>query len=130
MNLRKLPTDINKNRNVTLMQVSPQAAKKASYDGATNKQCRPAHQQSTKMTVTETYTNFADKPKPTQSQGTVVATEEAGTDGTTNVHCRSINYDNMKTTAMKLPTDFVKLTGTDTLTSVTGGGQYGQHRWY
>ena len=92
------------------MQVSSQVAGKTSSDGATNKQCRPAHRQSTKTTVTETYTNFADKPKPTQSQGTVVATEEAGTDGTTNVPCRSIDYDNMKTTAMKLPTDFVKLT--------------------
>ena len=37
--------------------------------GGHNKQCRPAHRQSTKTTVTETYTNFADKPKPTQSQG-------------------------------------------------------------
>ena len=92
MNLRKLPTDMNKNRNVKLMQVSSQVAEKASSDGATNKQCRPAHRQSTKTTVTETYTNFADKPKPTQSQGTVVATEEAGTDGTTNVQCRSIDY--------------------------------------
>ena len=109
MNLRKLPTDMNKNRNVKLMQVSSQVAEKASSDGATNKQCRPAHRQSTKTTVTETYTNFADKPKPTQSQGTVVATKEAGTDGTTNVQCRSIDYDNMKTTAMKLPTDIVKL---------------------
>ena len=110
MNLRKLPMHMNKNRNVKLMQVSSQVAEKASSDGATNKECRPAHRQSTKMIVTETYTNFADKPKPTQSQGTVVATEEAGTDGTTNVQCRSIDYDNMKTTVMKLPTDFVKLT--------------------
>ena len=99
--------DMNKNRNVKLRQVSSQVAEKASSDGATNKQCRPAHRQSTKTTVTETYTNFADKPKPTQSQGTA---EEAGTDGTTNIQCRSINYDNMKTTVMKLPTDFVKLT--------------------
>ena len=109
MNLKKSPMDMNKNRNVKLMQVSSQVAENASSDGATNKQCRPAHRQSTKTTVTETYTNFADKPKPTQSQGTVVAAEDAGTDGTTNVQCRSIDYDNMKTTVMKLPTDFVKL---------------------
>ena len=63
MTLRKLPTDMNKNRNVKLMQVSSQVAEKASSDGATNKQCRPAHRQSTKTTVTEAYTNFADKPK-------------------------------------------------------------------
>ena len=103
MNLRKLPTDMNKNRNLKLMQVSSQVAEEASSDGATNKQCRPAHRQSTKTTVTETYTNLADKPKSTQSQGTVVATEEAGTDGTTNVQCRLIDYDNMKTTTMKCP---------------------------
>ena len=109
MNLRKSPMDMNKNRNVKL-KVSSQVAEKASSDGATNKQCRPAHRQSTKTTVTETYTNFADKSKPTQSQGTAVAAEEAGTDGTTNVQCRSIDYENTKTTVMKLPTDFVKLT--------------------
>ena len=103
MNLRKSPTDMN----VKLMQVSSQVA---GSDGATNKQCQPAHRQSTKTTVTETYMNFADKPKPTLSQGTAVAAEEAGTDGTTNVQCRSTDYDNMKTTVMKLPTDFVKLT--------------------
>ena len=110
MNLRKSPMDMNKNRNVKLMQVSSQVAERASSDGSTNKQCQPAYRPSTKTTVTETYTNFADKPKPTQSQGTAVAAEEAGTDGTTNVQCRSIDYDNMKTTVMKLPTDFVKLT--------------------
>ena len=102
--------DMNKNRNVRLMQVSSQVAEKASSDGTTNKQCRSAHRQSTKTTVTETYTNFGDKPKPTQSQGTVVATEEAATDGTTNAQCRSSDYVNMKTTVMKLPKDFVKLT--------------------
>ena len=120
--------DMNKIRNVKRMQVSSQVAEKASSDGATNKQCRPAHRQSTKTTVTETYTNFADKPKPTQSQGTVVAAEKAGTDGTMNVQCLSIDYDNMKTTVMKLPTDFVKLT--EPLTSVAGCGQGGPHRWY
>ena len=99
--------DMNKNRNVKLMQVSSQVVERASSDGTTNKQCQPAYRQSAKTTVTETYTNFADKPKPTQSQGTAVAAE---TDGTTNVQCWSIDYDNMKTTVMKLPTDFVKLT--------------------
>ena len=102
--------DMNKNRNVKLMQVSSQVAERASSDGAANKQCRPAYRQSTRTTVTETYTNFADKPKPTQSQGTAVAAKEAGTDGTTNAQCRSIDYDNTKTTIMKLPSDFVKLT--------------------
>ena len=63
MNLRKSPLDMNKNRNVKLMQVSSQVAERASSDGATNKQCQPAHRQNTKTTVTETYTNFADKPK-------------------------------------------------------------------
>ena len=62
MNLRKSPMDMNKNRNVKLMQVSSQVAEKASSDGATIKQCQSAYRQSTKTTVTETYTNFADKP--------------------------------------------------------------------
>ena len=110
MNLRKPPMDMNTNRNVKLTQVSPQVAERASSDGATDKQCQPAYRQSVKTTVIEKYTNFADKPKPTQSQGTAVAAEEAGTDGTTNVQCRSMAYDNMKTTVMKLPTDFVKIT--------------------
>ena len=110
MNLRKSPMDMNTNRNAKLMQVSSQVAEMASSDGATIKQYQSAYRQSTKTTVTETYTNFADKPKPTQYQGTAVAAEEAGTDGTTNVQCRSIDYDNMKTTVMKLPTDFVKFT--------------------
>ena len=110
MNLRKPPMDMNTNRNVKLTQVSSQVAERASSDGATNKQCQPAYRQSTKTTVIETYTSFADKPKPIQSQGTAVAAEEAGTDGTTNVQCRSIAYDNMKTAVMKLPKDFVKIT--------------------
>ena len=110
MNLRKSPMDMNTNRNVKLMQVSSQVAERASSDGATIKQCQSAYRQSTKTTVTETYANFADKPKPTQYQGTAVAAEEAGTDGTTNVQGRSIDYDNMRTTVMKLPTEFVKFT--------------------
>ena len=89
MNLRKSPMDMNKNRNVKLMQVSSQVAERASSDGATIKQYKSAYRQTTKTTVTETHTNFADKPKPTQSQGTAMAAEEAGTDGTTNVQCRS-----------------------------------------
>ena len=107
-NLRKSPMDMNTNRNAKLMQVSSQVAERASSDGATIKQYQSAHRQITKTTVTETYANFADKPKPTQYQGTSVAAEEAGTDGTTNVQCRSIDDDYMKTTVMKLPTDFVK----------------------
>ena len=110
MNLRKSPMDMNTNRNAKLMQVSSQVADRASSDGATIKQYQSAYRQSTKTTVTETYTNFADKPKPTQYQGTAVAAEQAGTDGTTNVQCRSIDYDNMKMTVTKLPTDFVKFT--------------------
>ena len=98
MNLRKPPMDMNKNRNVKLMQVSSQVAERASSDGATDQQCQPAYRQSTKTTVTETYTSFADKPRPTQSQGTAVAAEDAGTDGTTNVQCRSIDSDSVKTT--------------------------------
>ena len=110
MNLRKSPMDMNINRNVKLMQVSSKVAEKASSDGTTNIQCRPAHRLSTETTITEAYTNFADKPKPTLSQRPVVTAEEAGTDGIRITQCRSNNYDNMKTTVMKLPTDFVKLT--------------------
>ena len=102
--------DIEQKRNVKLMQVSSQVAEKASSDGTTNKQCRPAHRQSTRTTVTEMYTNFADKPKLTLSQRPAVAAEKAGTDGTVSVQCRTNDYDYMKTTVMKLPTDFVKLT--------------------
>ena len=76
MNLRKSPMDMNKNRKVKLMQISSQVAEKASSDGTTNKQCRPAHRQSTKTTVTEMYMNFADKPKPTLSQRPAVAAVE------------------------------------------------------
>ena len=94
MNLRKSPMDMITNRNAKLMQVSSQVAERASADGDTIKQCQSAGRQSTKTTVTETYTNFAGKSKPTQNQGTAVVAEEAGTDGTTNVQCRSIDYDN------------------------------------
>ena len=100
--------DMNINRNVKLIQVSSQVAEKASSDGTTNKQCRPVHRQSTKTTVTDVYTNFADKPKPTLYQRPAVAAEEAGTDGTIDVQCRSNDHDYMKTTVMNLPTDFVK----------------------
>ena len=71
------------------MQVSSKVAEKASSDGTTNKQCRPAHRLSTETTVTEAYTNFADKPKPTLSQRPVVTAEEAGTDGIRIIQCRS-----------------------------------------
>ena len=110
MNPRKLPTGMNKNQNVKLMQVSSQVAETASSDGAIDKQCRPVHRQSTQTTVTGRYTNFADKPRPTRCQGTAVTAKGAGTDGTTNIQCRSMNYDNMRTTVMKMPTDFVNLT--------------------
>ena len=118
--------DMNINRNVKLMQVSSKVAEKASSDGTTNKQCRPVHRQSTETTVTDAYTNFADKPKPTLSQRPAVAAEEAGTDGTIDVQCRSNDHDYMKTTVMNLPTDFVKVTKP----SVAGWGQGGPHRWY
>ena len=110
MKFRKSPMDIVENRNVKPMQVSSQVAEKASSDGTTNKQCRAAHRQSTRTTVTEMHTNFADNPKPTLSKGPAIAAEEAGTDGTVNVQCQSNDHDYMKTTVMKLPTDFVKLT--------------------
>ena len=102
--------DMNINRYVKLMQVSSNVAEKASSDGTTNKQCRPVHRQSTEMTVTDAYTNFAAKPKPTLSQGPAVAAEEAGTNGTIDVQCRSNDHDYMKTTVMNLHTDFVKVT--------------------
>ena len=101
--------DMNINRNVKLIQVSSQVAEKASSDGTMNKQCRPVHRQSTETTVTDAYTNFADKPKPTLYQRPAVTTEEAGTDGTIDVQCRSNDHDYMKTTVMNLPTDFVKI---------------------
>ena len=102
--------DRNINRNVKLMQVFSNVAEKASSDGTTNKQCRPEDWQGTETTVTETYTNFADKPKPTLSQRPAVAAEEAGTDGTIDMQCRSNDDVYMMTTVMKLPTDFVKVT--------------------
>ena len=108
MNLRKMPMDMNINRNAKLMQVSSKVADGS--DGTTNKQCRPVHRQSTETTVTDAYTNFADKPKPTLSQRPAVAAEEARTDGTIDVQCRSNDHDYMKTTVMNLPTDFVKVT--------------------
>ena len=66
-----------------------------------------------KTTVTEVYRNLADKPEPTQYQGTAVAAvaaEGTGTDGTTNVRDRLIDRKNRRTTVMKLPTDCVKFT--------------------
>ena len=61
-------------------------------------------------TITDEYTNFADKAKPTLYQRLAVAAEEAGTDGTIDVQCRSNDHDYMKTTVMNLPTDFAKIT--------------------
>ena len=102
--------DMNTNRYEKLVQFPPRGAERASSDGVTIEQCQSAYRQSTKTTVTEVYTYFADKPEPTLYQGTAVAAEEAGTDGTTNVQGRSIDCDNMRTTVMKLPTDCVKFT--------------------
>ena len=85
MNLRKSPMDMNTNWYEKLMQVPPRGAERASSDGVTIEQCQPVDQKRTKMTVTEIYTNFADKSEPTLYQGTAVAAEEAGTDGTTNL---------------------------------------------
>ena len=110
MNLRKSPMDMNTNRYEKLVQVPSRGADRSSSDGVTIEQCQSAYRQSTKTTVTEVYTNFADKPEPTQYQGSAVSAEEAGTDGTTNVQGWSIDCDNMKTTVMKLPTDCVKFT--------------------
>ena len=102
--------DMNTNRYEKLVQVPPRGAERASSDGVTIEQCQPVDQQKTKTTITEVYTNFADKPEPTLYQGTAVAAEEAGTDGTTNVRGRSIDWNIMKTTVMKLPTDCVTRT--------------------
>ena len=102
--------DMNTNRYEKLVQVPSRGAERASSDDATIEQCQSAYRQSMKTTVTEVYTNFADKPKPTQYQGRAVAVEEAGTDGTTNIQCRSIDCDNMRTPVIKLPTDCVKFT--------------------
>ena len=85
--------DMNINRNVKLIQVSSRVAEKASSDGTTNKQCRPVHRQSTDTTVTDAYTNFADKPKPTLYQRPAVAAEEAGTDGTIDVQRSQLYKD-------------------------------------
>ena len=84
MEITKSPMNIVENRNVKPMQVSSQVAEKASSDGTTNKQCRAAHRQSTRTTVTKVHTNFADNPKPTLSQRPAVAAEEAGTGATVN----------------------------------------------
>ena len=102
--------DMNTNRYEKLVQVSPRGAERASPDGVTIEQCQSADRQSTQTTVTEVYTNVADKPEPTLYQETAVAGEEAGTNGHTNVWGRSIDCDIMKTTVMKLPTDCVKFT--------------------
>ena len=110
MDITKSPMDIVENWKVKPMQVSPHEAEMARSDGTTNKQCRAAHWQSTKTTVTHAHTDFADIPKPSLSQRPAVAAEEARTVGTANVQCRSNDPDYMKTTVMKLPTDFVKLT--------------------
>ena len=69
MDITKSPRDIVENRNVKPMQVSSQAAEKASSDGTTNKQCRGAHRQSTRTTITKVHTDFADIPKPTSLRG-------------------------------------------------------------
>ena len=90
MKITKSPMDIVENRNAKPMQVSSQVAEKASSDSTTNKQCRAAHRQSTRTTVTKVHTNFADIPKPTLSQKPAVAAEEARTNGTVNVQCRLI----------------------------------------
>ena len=88
MDITKSPRDIVENRNVKPMQVSSQVAEKASSDGTTNKQCRAAHRQSTRMTVTKVHTDFADIPKPTLSQRLAVVAEEARTVSSVNVQCR------------------------------------------
>ena len=123
MDITKSPMDIVENRNVKLMQVK---AEKASSDGTTNKQCRAAHRQCTRTTVTKVHTDFADITKPTLSQRPAVAAEEARTVCTVNVQCRSNDQYYMKTTVMKLPTAY----GIDTLVSVAGCGQGSPHRWY
>ena len=85
INLRKSPMDMKTNRYEQLVQVPARGAEGAGSDGVTIEQCRSAYRQSTETTVTEVYMNSADKPEPTQYQGTAVAAEEAGTDGTTKV---------------------------------------------
>ena len=64
MDIKKSPMDI---------------VEKARSDGTMNKQCRAAHWQSTKTTVTHAHTDFADIPKPSLSQRPAVAAEEART---------------------------------------------------
>ena len=110
LDITKSPMDIVENRNAKPMQVSSQVAEKASSNGITNKQCRAAHRQSTRTTVTKVHTDFDDIPKLTLSQRPAVAAEEARTVGTVNVQCRSNDQDYMETTVLKLPTYFVKLT--------------------
>ena len=102
--------DMNTNRYEKPVQAPSRRSDRSSSDGVTIEQCISAYRQNTKTTVTEAIMNFADKPEPTQYQGTAVSAEEAGTDSTTNVQGRSIDDDNMKMTVMKLPTDCVKFT--------------------
>ena len=102
--------DMNTNQYEKPVQAPSRRSDRSSSDGVTIEQCHSAYRRSTKTTVNEAITNFADKPEPTQYQGTAVSAEESGTDGTTNVQGRSIDDDNIKTTVMKLPTDCVKFT--------------------
>ena len=82
MGITKSPMDSVEDRKVKQMQVSPHEAEMTRSDGTSNKQCRAAHWQSRKMTVTYAHTVFADIPKPSLSQRPAVAAEEARTVGT------------------------------------------------
>ena len=104
MNLRKLPTDMNTNR-----QVPPRGAERAGSDVVTSEEYRPVDQRRSMTTVAEVCTNFVDKSEPTLSQGSAVVAEEDGTDGTTNVRDRSIDRNTMKTTNMPMPMDFLEI---------------------
>ena len=72
--------DMNTNRYEKLVQTPSRGAEGANSDRVTIEQCQSAYRQSTKMTVTEVYMNFADKPEPTRYQGTAVAAEGSGID--------------------------------------------------
>ena len=61
--IKKPPMDIVENRKPKLMRVSFKVAKKASSDGATNKQCLIDDEKDTKTTITKLPTDLVDIPK-------------------------------------------------------------------
>ena len=96
MNLRKL-NDMNKNRNVKLMQ------------GTTNVKCRSSDYDNMKMTVMKLPTDFVKLTEPTLSRASPDVAKMARTDGTRVVRYQSDNQNSMKTTIMQMTTDYLEI---------------------